>query len=70
MHLTLSSVDHLQDVFKLFLANTLEKDERVWMLVAKKKVLENLEDGDVKMVMMMRRRIQVMMMMVYIGSLA
>ena len=46
MHLTLPSVDHLQDVFKLFLANTLEKDERVWMLVAKKKVLENLEDGD------------------------
>ena len=46
MHLTLSSVDHLQDIFKLFLANTLEKDERVWMLVAKKKVLENLEYGD------------------------
>ena len=46
MHLALSSVDHLQDVLKLFLANTLQKDERVWMLVTKKKVLENLEDGD------------------------
>ena len=46
MHLTLSNVDHLQDVFKLFLANTLQKDERVWMLVAEKKILENLEDGD------------------------
>ena len=46
MHLTLSNVDHLQDVLKLFLGNTLHKDERVWMLVAKKKVLENLEDGD------------------------
>ena len=42
MHLTLSSVDHLQDVFKLFLANTLEKYQWVWMMVAEKETLENL----------------------------